>query len=99
MKQTINAQINSMHFLAKDSTLVVVFDLVKVGVISFPIHSYENVVKLIEIFPEGSHKEKYIRLLVEENKVVGIGHITEDLLFMIPVVEEVPAEVPAKIEE
>lgn len=92
MKQTINAQINFMHFLTKEDTLIAVFDLVKVGMISFPIHSYEDVVKFIQIFPEGSHKEKYVRLLVDDNKVVGIGHITEDLLFMIPTVEEVPAE-------
>lgn len=92
MKQTINAQINSMSFLAKDDTVVAVFDLAKVGMISFPIHSYENVIKFLQIFPEGSHKEKYVRLLIDDNKVVGIGHITEDLLFMIPTVEEVPAE-------
>lgn len=91
MKQTLNAQINSMYFTSKDEVLVLVLDLVKVGMISFPLHKYEDIVKLTNIFPEGYHKEKYLRLLIEDNKVLGIGHITEDLIFMIPV-EELVAE-------
>lgn len=82
-----------MYFTQRDGVVVFVLDLIKVGVISFPVPEYSELVKLMEIFPSGYHTEKYVRLLIEENKVVGIGHITEDLLFMIPTVEQpVPEE-------
>lgn len=89
MKQTLNAQINSLYFTSKDKVLILVLDLVKVGMISFPLHNYDDIIDFTNIFPEGYHKEKYLRLLIDENKVVGLGHITEDLIFMIPVQEVV----------